>query len=86
MVSKKVTVTNRLGLHARPAGVFVKECAKWDCKVEIRRDEKTIDAKSILGVLMLKAKCGTEIELICTGDKEQEALDHLSEFMATLPD
>ena len=81
-----VTVTTRLGLHARPAGVFVKECSRQKCKVEIRRGEKLIDAKSILGVLTLKAKCGTEIELICTGEGEEDSLRHLVEFMSTLPD
>lgn len=86
MVSRTITVTNRLGLHARPAGVFVKECSRQKCKVEIRRGEKTVDAKSILGVLTLKAKCGTEVELICTGEGESESLQYLVEFMATLPD
>lgn len=87
MVSQTVTVMNRLGLHARPAGIFCKECAKADCKVQIKRGDKTIDAKSILGVLTLAAKCGTEIELICDGENEAETLKHLAEFLETgLPD
>lgn len=85
MTSKVVTVTNQLGLHARPAGMFAQECAKAKCKVEIKNGEKIVDAKSILGILSLQAKCGSEIEIICTGENEKETLDHLSEFLKTLP-
>lgn len=83
MASQKVTVTNRLGLHARPAGVFAKECAKYPCDVEIEKDGKTVNAKSILGVLSACVKCGNEITLICKGEDEEHALKCLVEFLAT---
>ena len=81
MVNQTVTVTNRLGMHARPSGVFCKECAKQACRVEIICGDKRVDASSILGVLALQAKCGTELELICDGENEQASLDHLVHFL-----
>lgn len=75
MVSKKVKVINPSGIHARPAGVLVKEAAKFNSNVLILFNEKTIQAKSILNVMAAAIKCGSEIEIQCDGDDEQEALD-----------
>jgi len=81
-----VTITNRLGLHARPGGIFSKECKKQECNVEIVKGDKRVDAKSILSLLTLQAKCGSEIELICDGAGEEASSAHLVEFLKTLPD
>ena len=73
MVSKKVTVKNSTGLHLRPAGNLCKEAVKYKCRVEFRHREGTANAKSVLSVLGACVKCGDEIEIICTGEDEEEA-------------
>ena len=78
MVSRKITVKNTAGLHARPAGVLAKEAGKCSCDVWLVLGEKKIQAKSILNLMAAAIKCGTEIELQCDGEDEKESLDMLS--------
>ena len=75
MVSKKLTLTNKTGLHARPASNFVKETSKYKCSVIMVVAGKQYNAKSILAVLSACVKCTTEIEIVCDGVDEQEALE-----------
>lgn len=75
------TITDPQGIHARPAGLFVKEAAKFPCSVTISKDGKEVDAKRILGVMGLGVKCGMEIVLKTDGEKEEEAMEHLSTFL-----
>ncbi|HIV86154.1 MAG TPA: HPr family phosphocarrier protein [Candidatus Monoglobus merdigallinarum] len=74
MVSKKVTVTNPEGLHMRPAGVFTKSVAVFDSDVTIKFNGKTYNGKSIMNVLAACIKCGSEIEIECSGSDEEAAL------------
>ena len=74
MVSKKVTVNNPTGLHLRPAGIFCNVAVKFDCKISFQHDTITANAKSVLSVLGACIKKGDEIELICEGPDEEEAL------------
>lgn len=74
MVSQKITIQNEQGLHMRPAGVFAKAMTKFPCDVQIRANEKTVNAKSIMNLIGACIKCGTEIEIICDGDQEEAAL------------
>lgn len=74
MVSKKVTVNNPTGLHLRPAGIFCNVAVKFDCKILFQHDATTANAKSVLSVLGACIKKGDEIELICEGPDEEEAL------------
>lgn len=74
------TITDPEGIHARPAGAFVKEAAQFPCSVTIAKDGKEVDAKRILGVMGLGVKCGMEIVLKTDGEKEEEAMEHLSTF------
>lgn len=74
MVKGTVTINNKSGLHARPASVFVKETLKYKSAISIAVNGKEFNAKSILGVLAACAKTGTEIEITCTGEDEEEAL------------
>jgi len=78
MVKGKVTITNKSGLHARPASVFVKETLKYKSAINITVNGKEFNAKSILGVLAACVKTGTEIEITCTGEDENEALAGMS--------
>ena len=77
MVSKKVTIKNPTGLHLRPAGILCNEAIKYQSKVTFGYCGGTANAKSVLSVLGACIKCGDEIELICEGIDEQDALDGL---------
>lgn len=74
MVSQKVVVNNTTGLHLRPAGVLCKEAMKYKSLVTFKFDDCTANAKSVLSVLGACVKQGDEIELICEGVDEEEAL------------
>lgn len=76
MVSQIVTIKNPTGLHLRPAGLFCKTAMNFDCSVtfKAREGEVTANAKSVLSVLGACIKSGDEIEIICDGADEGEAL------------
>lgn len=78
MVSKKITVSNASGLHARPASVLAQAAGKCRSDVIIKCGEKTIQAKSILNIMAAAIKCGTEIELCCNGETEEEDLNTIA--------
>ena len=77
MISQKVTIKNPTGLHLRPAGVLCNEAMKYKSLITFTYDEGTANAKSVLSVLGACIKCGDEIELVCEGVDEKEALDEL---------
>ena len=81
MITQKVVVTEPLGLHLRPAGVFCEESLKFESKIQIRKGTSLLNAKSVLGVLAAGVKCGDEIELVCDGSDEQEAIERLTEIL-----
>ena len=74
MVSQKVTIKNPTGLHLRPAGILCKEAMQFKSLITFKYRQKTANAKSVLSVLGACIKSGDEIELICEGEDEQEAL------------
>ncbi len=74
MISQKVKVINASGIHARPAGILVKEAAKFKSKITIVTSEKSVPAKSIMFLMAAGIHCGTEIEVQCEGEDEEEAL------------
>lgn len=79
MVSKKVTIVNPSGLHLRPAGVLYKTAMKFKCSVKISSGGNVYEAKSVLGIMSAEVKCGAEIEVICDGEDEAEALEKVTE-------
>ena len=79
MVSKKVTIKNPTGLHLRPAGDLCKTAMQFKSKVTFSFDGGTSNAKSVLSVLGACVKSGDEIELICEGEDEEEALKKMVE-------
>ena len=81
MITKKVKITNKLGFHARPANNFVKMAQTFKSKIEIVKDTKRTDAKSILGLLGLGVQSGAEIELVADGEDEQDAVNKLIAFI-----
>ena len=74
MVSEKVVVKNPSGLHLRPAGILCKEAIKYKSSIDFHFRNETTNAKSVLSVLGAKVKSGSELEFICEGEDEQEAL------------
>lgn len=74
MVSEKVVVKNPSGLHLRPAGILCKEAIKYKSSVHFHFRNATTNAKSVLSVLGAKVKSGSELEFICEGEDEEEAL------------
>lgn len=76
-------IKDELGIHARPAGLFVKEASEFPCKITIKKDSKEVDAKRILGVMGLGVKCGQEIVITADGEQEEEAIARLSTFLET---
>ncbi|MBP1753829.1 MAG: HPr family phosphocarrier protein [Firmicutes bacterium] len=81
MVEHNIVVVNKSGLHARPASNLVKAASKFKAKISIIKAEKTYDVKSILGILSAGISCGTEIDLVCDGEDEVQALQSLSELI-----
>ncbi len=85
MAKTEVIVTHKVGLHARPASLFVKLANKFPCAITVRNvtsDGKAVNAKSILGVLTLGVQQGNAIEIAAEGSQDQEAVDALREMVA----
>lgn len=74
-------ITDEQGIHARPAGMFVKEAAACACSVMINKGGKEVDAKRLLAVMSLGVKKGEEITLKTDGADEEAALERLSTFL-----
>ena len=81
MTRRQVTVRNRLGLHARAAARFVHAANGFRSRVTLSRDGRTMDGKSILGILLLAAAQGTELDLSADGEDEAEAIEALSRLV-----
>ena len=77
MVKQKVTIKNPTGLHLRPAGNLCKEAMKFKSLITFQFKENTANAKSVLSVLGACVKSGDEIEIMCDGEDEKEALNSL---------
>ncbi len=77
MVSRSVVIKNATGLHLKPAACFCKEAMKFKSLVTFTFNNTTANAKSVLSVLGACVKCGDEIEIVCDGEDEQEALDDI---------
>ncbi len=83
MTRREVRITNRLGLHARAAARFVHTANRFASHITASREGKTMDGKSILGILLLAASQGTVLELAAEGDDEEAALDALGKLVAS---
>ncbi|MBP5170360.1 MAG: HPr family phosphocarrier protein [Oscillospiraceae bacterium] len=78
MVSKEVVINNQVGLHARPATFFIQKANEFKSSIWVEKDERRVNAKSLLGVLSLGIVKGTTINLIADGPDQDEAIDTLS--------
>lgn len=74
MLTNNVTISNKLGLHARASAKLTKLAASFQCAVHMSRNGRRINAKSIMGVMMLAAGLGSEVEIECDGADEEQAM------------
>ena len=82
MIKNSATISNKLGLHARASAKLTKLAGSFPCEVWISRGERRVNAKSIMGVMMLAAGLGATVELETNGVDEQAAMDALLAMMA----
>ena len=81
VISKEVTINNQVGLHARPATFFIQKANEFKSSIWIERDERRVNAKSLLGVLSLGIVKGTAVNIVADGVDENEAIATLSELI-----
>ena len=82
MVTQEVTINNEVGLHARPATFFIQKANEFKSCIWVEKDERRVNAKSLLGVLSLGITKGTTITLLADGSDEKEAVAALSELVS----
>ncbi len=82
MYMKEATVNNQVGLHARPATFFIQKANEFKSSIWVEKDERRVNAKSLLGVLSLGIVKGTAINLIADGTDEKEAVEALVELIS----
>ena len=80
MLSFHYNITDEAGLHARPAGLLVKEAKKYDSKIVIKKDTRAVEATKLMAVMSLGVKCGQEVEVEISGSDETTAYEELKAF------
>ena len=81
MIQQAITISNKLGLHARASAKLTKLAGSFPCEVWVTRGSRRVNAKSIMGVMMLAAGIGTEITLETNGEREEEAMQALVDLI-----
>jgi phosphocarrier protein HPr len=81
VMSQEVIIRNRLGLHARAAAKFVHTATRYSSQIKVTRDGKTMDGKSIMGILLLAAGAGTTVVISADGTDESAAIDALCQLV-----
>ena len=79
---KELIVQNKMGIHARPAALFVKIANRFSCNVLVERDGEVINGKSIMGLMMLAAGKGSTVKFLATGDDAAQMLTELEQLFA----
>ncbi|MDB5944190.1 MAG: phosphotransferase system, phosphocarrier protein HPr [Ramlibacter sp.] len=82
MIKTTTTISNKLGLHARASAKLTKLAGSYPCDVWMSRGERRVNAKSIMGVMMLAAGIGSEVGVETSGEREQEAMDAILALIA----
>ena len=81
MIQKKIIIKNKLGMHARPAALLVQTAAKFKSTVFITKDDKKIDAKSIIGIMTLAAEYNSELKITINGPEEMKAFTAIADLI-----
>ncbi len=82
VVERSAPIVNRLGLHARPAAEFVKVANRFKASITVGKDELEVNGKSIMGMMMLAAECGSALQLRAEGDDAEAAIEALLALVA----
>ncbi len=82
MIERQTEIVNRLGLHARAAAKLVHTAGEFQSRVTVAKDGEEVDAKSILGILLLAASQGTQVTIRCDGEDEENAMRAVTELIA----
>ncbi len=82
-MEKEFTITNKNGMHARPAAQFVKQASQFKCEVLVEKDDEQVNGKSIMGLMMLAAAKGESIKIITDGADAAQAMDALGALVAS---
>ncbi|MFC1589849.1 HPr family phosphocarrier protein [Pseudomonadota bacterium] len=80
-VSREIEIINKLGMHARAAAKFVKLASAFESLIEIERNDRRVNGKSIMGVMMLAASKGSQVTIYADGSDEEESLDQLEQLI-----
>ena len=80
MIKAELKIQNKLGLHARPAALFVQEAGKFESNIMVAKDDVEVNGKSVMGMMMLAAECGSVLKLSIKGKDEQQALAALQQL------
>ncbi len=80
-VTKELTILNRMGLHARPAAMFVKTSNLHKCEVWVEKDGEQVNGKSIMGLMMLAAGCGSKLRVTARGNDAEAAIRDLESLL-----
>lgn len=83
VIERSLIVKSKLGLHARPAALFVQIANKFNAEISVKKDDQVVNGKSIMGILMLAATRGSKIQIIAKGDDAQEAMDELERIVTS---
>ena len=83
MIERQATIVNQEGLHARPAARIVKLASTFTSEIELAKDGLDVNGKSIMGVMMLAAECGSSITIRADGPDAEQAVQALSELVAS---
>jgi phosphocarrier protein HPr len=81
MTKREIIIKNKTGLHARPAAVVVQNANKFTSDIFLEKDDDRVNAKSIMGVMMLAAGEGSSISIVAEGADEREAVDRIAELL-----
>ena len=81
MITKTTTIINKLGLHARATAKLVKLASSFTSEIQLKRNQRTVNGKSIMAVMLLAASKGTEINLIIEGEDELKAMDAILQLI-----
>ncbi|WXR60921.1 HPr family phosphocarrier protein [Peptostreptococcaceae bacterium AGR-M142] len=81
MISKKFTINNKIGLHARPAALFVQVANKYQSEVIVKKDDAEVNGKSIMGIMAIGVAGGETIEIVLDGSDEEEAMNDIEELL-----
>ncbi len=81
-IEKEVTIVNRLGMHARPAAMFVRIASRFRCEIWVEKEGEQINGKSIMGLMMLAAGQGSKLRICCSGPDADRAVVELEQLIA----